>query len=129
MALDQIVDRLKDLFKVADVRYSFGDPLEVGGRTVIPVGRVGVRAGFGGAKGKGPTAGDSPSPEGDAGGGCGVAGVRPVAVLEVVDDELRVTTIIDHTRIAILKLVFLAWCVFWGARVILRLLKRSAKRR
>ena len=126
MALDQVVDRPKDLFNVADVRYSFGDPLEIEGRTVIPVGCVGIGAGFGGAQGKVPAgSGDGPATEGDAGGGGGCAKVRPVAVVEVVSGEVRVTPIVDHTRLAVLKIAFAAWCVFWAARLLLKLFKRK----
>ena len=77
--LESIVERLQ---RSANVRSVFGEPIERGEKTVVPVARVAF--GFGGGYGRGGDAGD---PEGQGGGGGGGATATPLGALEIADGE------------------------------------------
>jgi uncharacterized spore protein YtfJ len=74
------------LGSTAHVRTVFGDPIECGGKTIVPVARVSYGLG-GGAGPSGPSEGED---EGDGGGGAG-GGVcaAPAGVVEVTRDRTR----------------------------------------
>ena len=95
----------------------FGPPQEVAGKTVIPIAQVGY--GFGLGFGEGERAGEGKEKgEKDSGaGGGGGASVRPLAVLEVGPEGLRLLPVIDHTRVIIAGILFAAWAFFWGSRM------------
>jgi hypothetical protein len=78
--IDALWNGIDELSENASVRRVFGDPIEVEGRTVIPVARIGY--GFGGGFGSGPDTGEE---SGEGGGGGGGAGATPVGVLEVTE--------------------------------------------
>ena len=70
-----------------------GDPIDVQGRTVIPLVSLGFGFGAGGGtgSGSGPTKGDqAPHGEGTGGGTGGGGGVRPVGVIVIDKDGVRV---------------------------------------
>ncbi|MHB9288239.1 spore germination protein GerW family protein [Halobacteriales archaeon Cl-PHB] len=79
-------DLLGSLQDSANARAVFGDPVERGGRTVIPVARYGF--GFGGGSGTEPGEEDDEA----AGSGVGMGGglmARPVGALEITDHDTR----------------------------------------
>ena len=88
------VNRLLDttvgeLEKILTTRTVVGDPIEVGGHTIIPLVSVGF--GFGGGGGEG---GPGGSEAGGTGGGTGGGGgVKPVGVIVIDDDGVRVEPI------------------------------------
>ncbi len=115
----ELMDRL---LEVAEPRAVFSQPVESNGYTVITASEVSANAGygFGLAFGEG-----SPEGEGDekkaasaskgAGGGAGGGGAgggasfgRPVAVVSIGPDGVRVTPVVDATKIA------LAWITVLG---------------
>jgi len=68
----------------------YGEPVTVGERTVIPVGRVRARGGMGfgaspGSESEGP-AGSSGSGPGSGGGGAGLLNASPLGYIEITDD-------------------------------------------
>jgi uncharacterized spore protein YtfJ len=117
--LDKLIDQIGDVPGKATVRTVFGDPVEVHGRTIIPVAKV--RFGFGMGIGRGKRKDgekqndDHPRAEEGGGGGGGMS-IRPLAVLEITDRETKVTPIIDVTRVALAGIAFAAWAVFWISR-------------
>ena len=88
------VNRLLDttvgeLEKILTTRTVVGDPIEVDGHTIIPLISVGF--GFGGGGG---TGGPGDSEAGGTGGGTGGGGgVKPVGVIVIDDDGVRVEPI------------------------------------
>jgi uncharacterized spore protein YtfJ len=110
--VNELVDRVKGSAKVEVV---FGEPREIGEKTIIPVAAVAY--GFGGAAGSG--TGERPGPDGasragvgsGSGGGGGVR-VHPVGVLEVTAEETRIVPVLDWTRIITTGLTFLGiWMI------------------
>lgn len=81
--IESIIERLR---RSANVRSVFGDPIERGDRTVVPVARVGYV--FGGGYGRGESS-DGTGAGGQGGGGGGGAAARPVGALEITDEGTR----------------------------------------
>jgi uncharacterized spore protein YtfJ len=79
---DRLIERLAELIGAkAGVRAVFGEPVQQGGVTVIPVARV--RWGFGGGGGRSEAAPDGPAL--GSGGGGGVA-ADPIGYVEIGSD-------------------------------------------
>ena len=122
MALEkvfEVVDKLRD---TASADAAFGEPREVEGRVLIPVASVftGLGAGFGrgtpedeGESEAQEGAGEADASEGEGGGAGGGAGSRPVAVIEVTEDETIVRPIVDETKVALAGVALGGWVIFW----------------
>jgi uncharacterized spore protein YtfJ len=116
MSVSQIESIVERLQHSATVRSVFGDPIERGDRTVVPVARVGF--GFGGGYGSG---GDEESEQsGQGGGGGGGATATPVGALEITDGDTRFVRFEERRRSLGLLVLGLVVGVLLG--------KRSAKR-
>ncbi len=102
----------------------FGEPREIGDKTIIPVAAVayGFGAGAGGGSGERPGH-DGVEAIGSGGGGGGGGGVRvqPIGVLEVTAEETRLVPILDWTRIITTGLTF------FGLWMLLRALRGRRK--
>jgi uncharacterized spore protein YtfJ len=79
----------------ASVRNVYGDPVELHGRTVIPVARIGYGFGAGGRASGGKGGGSEP---GASGGGAGLS-ARPVGVLEIAAGRTRFIPFVDPARL------------------------------
>ena len=112
--VNELVERIKGSAKVEVV---YGEPREIGEKTIIPVAVVayGFGAGAGGG-GAGP-GGDGAIGSGGGGGGGGGVRVHPVGVLEVTADETRLVPILDWTRIITTGLTFFGlWMIVRALR-------------
>jgi uncharacterized spore protein YtfJ len=118
--LEQLIGRVGEIQEKAAVKTVFGDPLHVDGRTVIPVARI--RYGFGLGMGHG----GKQDTSGEGGGGGGGMTARPVALIEITGDDVKVKPIPDVTRLALMGMAVVAWNVFWIAATIRALAKRRA---
>jgi uncharacterized spore protein YtfJ len=76
--LEKLVDRVGGK---ASVQAVFGEPLQRGAKTVVPVAKV--RWGFGGGTGTGPMDGSSGAPTGSGSGGGGGVTAEPIGYLEI----------------------------------------------
>lgn len=84
---------MDEIEKLLSSKRVVGDPIEVQGRVVIPLVSLGFGFGAGGGTGKGtgPARGDrAPAGEGTGGGTGGGGGVRPVGVIVIEKDAVRV---------------------------------------
>jgi uncharacterized spore protein YtfJ len=120
-AVEDLVGKVSQVHERASVKTVFGDPIQIEGRTVIPVAKVGY--GFGVGMGRG---GLEKEGSGEGGGGGGGLSVRPVAVLEVKDDAVRVKPIPDVTRLAMAGMALAAWSVFWITMTIRAAMRKRA---
>jgi uncharacterized spore protein YtfJ len=100
---------LEEIERVLTTRTVVGDPITVEGRTLIPLISVGFGFGAGGGSGKGET---KQKGEGEGGGTGGGAWVRPIAIIVMDKDGVRVepirrglSTTIDKISEAIPKVV------------------------
>jgi uncharacterized spore protein YtfJ len=85
----------------ASVRNVYGDPVNVGGRTIIPITRVSYGFGAGGGAGESEESG---SERGGSGGGAGLS-ARPVGALEITEAGTRFIPFIDPARLGIALMV------------------------
>ena len=81
----------------ASARNVYGDPVSVGGRTVIPIARVSYGFGAGGGASESEEVG---SERGGSGGGAGL-NARPIGALEITEAETRFIPFIDPGRLGI----------------------------
>ena len=85
----------------ASVRNVYGDPVDVGGRTVIPIPRVSY--GFGAGGGVRGSA-EAVSERDGSGGGAGMS-ARPVGALEITEAGTRFIPFVDPARLGIALIV------------------------
>ena len=114
MTIEQLLRQIEATSSSAHVRAVFGEPVSVGERTLIPVARVRGMAGMGFGEGKEEEGEERESGQGAGGGG--LFSARPVAVVELTSDRVRVIPVVDLTRIVLLSMVVSAWSIFWCAR-------------
>lgn len=94
------------------VEAAFGQPIQVGENTLIPVADVSYGFGYG--------AGQAPGEEQGATGKGGGAGgrVRPMGYIKVSPDGVVFEPAVDVSRLGMAGIVMTAWCVFWLAKAI-----------
>ncbi len=110
-----LLERIKGSAKVEVV---YGEPREIGEKTVIPIAAVAYGFGAGAGAGSGGPGGDGASGgSGSGGGGGGGVRVQPVGVLEVTADETRLVPVLDWTRIITTGLTFFGiWMIVRALR-------------
>ena len=113
MAVDNMIKDIADhLTEASSVDAVFGEPKQIGEKTLIPIATVAIGFAAGGGEGKNADSGEEPAQEGSGGGGGGVGRAKPLAVLEVTETETRLIPIIDTTRVILASLT-LAGTVIW----------------
>jgi uncharacterized spore protein YtfJ len=117
---EEMVRRIGTIQDEVGANVCFGTPVERDGHTIIPVARVsfGYGMGFGGGSGgKQDTSSFDAMPaeggEGGGGGGGGGGSSTPVAIIEMTQGEVKVTSIEDTTRIALSGMFLAGWAAFW----------------
>jgi uncharacterized spore protein YtfJ len=113
----ELLDRLIDALGGA-TRAVFGEPVERGGVTVIPL--AAARMAFGGGAGKG--ADNAGFRGGDGGGGGGLASVRPVGYITIRDGEATYTRL--GSPWAALAVPAAVGATFIAYRAVVRLTRR-----
>ncbi len=118
LAGQRIVNELAERIKgSAKVEVIYGEPREIGEKTIIPVAVVAYGFGAGAGGGSGPGGDGATGSGGGGGGGGGGVRVHPVGVLEVTADETRLVPILDWTRIITTGLTFFGlWMIVRALR-------------
>jgi uncharacterized spore protein YtfJ len=110
----ELLDRIKASAKVEVV---YGEPREIGEKTIIPVAVVAYGFGAGEGSGTRDTAGGNGLSGTGSGGGGGGVRVQPVGVLEVTPEDTRLVPILDWTRIITTGIIsFGIWMVIRALR-------------
>jgi uncharacterized spore protein YtfJ len=120
--IDELFTRLDELQKSASVNAVFGQPVQMGEKTIIPI--ASVRYGFGLGFGDQ----EDPSSEANSGGG-GAAGAiaKPLGLAEITPESTRVETVVDEQRVIQAGILLGAWSVFWIGNALIRILGRSRR--
>jgi uncharacterized spore protein YtfJ len=120
---DQMTPLLERITSAAQPNAAYSQPLERGAYTVITASEVLAAGGFGMGAGSGPVQdGEGTAAGGSGGGGGGMSQARPVAVIAIGPDGVKVEPVVDVTKIA------LAGITAWGTMaVILVKLFRGAR--
>ncbi len=124
--IERLFDTIEEVQQTAHVSAVFGKPVQVGERTVIPVAKVKYGFGLGFGKRGVDTGEEGTEAEGASGGGGIVA--RPIAVIEVTPDRVRVEPVLDEGRIALAGIFAGLWAIFWSARTLQALFGRRASK-
>ncbi|MGQ9675486.1 MAG: spore germination protein GerW family protein [Chloroflexota bacterium] len=112
------VSKMMDgLMQASNVNAAFGEPRQVGDRTIIPVARVGAGGGFGLGAGQGEVVGGRAAGGTGAGGGGGSM-ANPVAVVVVTTEDVRVQPVVDATQIALAAMAAFAFNFYWIIRLL-----------
>jgi uncharacterized spore protein YtfJ len=117
--LEDIFQAVEELRDKASVNAVFGEPVQVGDRTIIPV--ADIKYGFGMGYGEGPARSDEAEEDSTSGQGGGAGGgiaARPVAVLEITDEGVTVKSVMDEGRLAIAGIFAGIWSIFWTAKTL-----------
>jgi len=119
--ISAFVDRLAErIGGRANAKAVFGEPVERGGVTVIPVAKV--RYCFGGGAGSGGKEDEDASDEGQGAGGGGMVSASPLGFIELRDGQAEFKQVTDVVAIwpLVLASAVSAWVVLRGLRALLR---------
>ncbi len=106
-AIDAVENTLAQFLDTANVNRVYGAPIRRGDVTIIPAAELLVGLGFGAGAGSGTSPeqeGDGTGVSGGSGGGGGGGGrtlSRPVAVVIISPDGVRVEPVVDTTKVAL----------------------------
>ena len=118
-SVEQVLGQLANSARVDAV---FGQPVERAGTIIIPCAEIAVGLGMG--TGSGPMD-EHGRPTGSGGGGGGGSRGRPIAVIVMSNDGVRVEPVLDLTRIVLATFTTGAFMLVWLGR--LARLGRSGK--
>lgn len=121
----QGLEVLEKLLDVAQPEAVYGDPITAGDRTVITASETWAAMGFGFGVGTGPqaqmaqetprTEGQQEEGVGGGGGGGGGSGSRPVAVINISPEGVRIDPVLDMSKLGIAALGALGgMLMMWG---------------
>ncbi len=112
-------ESIEQLFEKLRVDAVFGQPIQEGDVTIIPVAEVGV--GFGYGSGRSPATeeegGKADSGKGEGGGGGG-GKATPRGYIKITSDGVDFKSILDEGRVALAGIAMSAWAIFWIAKTI-----------
>ena len=113
--LEMVQNTMEEVLAAADVRAVYGEPIQHGDTTIIPTAEIlsGLAFGVGSGGGTGTDQNNSQPWQGSGGGGGGGGRVlsRPVAVVVVSPEGVRVEPVIDITKIVLAGLTALGFMV------------------
>ncbi len=123
-SVESIRETMEQFFDTAGVERVYGEPLEYGETIVIPSAEVLTVMGFGVGSGGGQSDVDESQSVGSGGGGGGGGRTlsRPVAVIVVSPDGVRVEPVVDPTKIALAAITASGFML----ATMLRMLRRGA---
>jgi len=110
---ERLLDRLAEITKVDAV---FGLPIEREGATLITCSELGI--GLGGGVGTAKPTDSSKQPEGEGVGGAAVARGRPVAVIVMTHDGVKVKPIVNVTRMALTQVAMMGFVFLLTSRLL-----------
>lgn len=130
--LEAVMSRADRLLDVARPEAVFAEPVTAGGRTVITASEVLIATGFGGGGGSSPVTNPDGEPDREAplnmGMGAGIGGFaqsRPVAVIVIDQEGVRVEPVVDATKLGLAALTVFGSMFFFFGRLIRRARRRA----
>lgn len=108
MSLNRVFELIEETREMANWKAAFGEPRQVGDKTIIPVAQVTYGFGLGFGQGAPPAQAEGasePAAQGEGGGGGGGASSRPLGAIVVTGDEVLFESIQDEGKIALAGLV------------------------
>ena len=112
--VDEMLDRM-------NTKAVFGEPMQQGDTTLIPVASVfyGFGSGQGWGRGKDESApADAPMGEGGGAGGGGGGMARPLGFIRIGQDGAKWEPTMDMTRVSVGGMLLAGWIVFWVMKML-----------
>lgn len=109
---DRAAKPVEDLLRRLGPKAVFGEPVQAGEVTVIPVAEVRLGFGFGFGSGRTTRSQASESEEGSGGGSGGAGKVVPRGYIRMAPEGTRFEPIIDPMRMAMMAFAFSGWLAF-----------------
>lgn len=108
---------LGKIFDAARVSAVYGQPVERGETTIIPCSEIVVGMGMGGGMGTAPAEKTGETSGGEGIGGGGGARGRPVAIVVVTKEGVRIEPVVDVTKVALAGATTAAFVFLWLVRM------------
>ncbi len=96
---------IDEIERILNSRSVVGEPMEIDGKTVVPLVSLGFGFGAGGATGKAPKSKSQDDVEGLGGGTGGGGGIKPVGIIVVDEQGVRFDPVKGNTTSVIEKVV------------------------
>ncbi len=110
MDLNQLFETVEKTRQAAHWRSAFGEPQQIGDKTIIPVAQIGYGYGLGFGSG---TSDDEEEPvTGEGGGGGGGVSAKPLGAIVVTPEEVYFRETADSTKIAVIAILVGGWIAY-----------------
>lgn len=120
-SLNKVNEQIEEMLGRMDSKAVFGEPVQQGDMTLIPVASVAYGFGSGQGWGRGKdedAAEDAPMGEGGGAGGGGGGMARPLGYIKIDADGAKWEPTMDMTRISVAGMLLSGWVVFWVMKMI-----------
>ncbi|HSR34348.1 MAG TPA: spore germination protein GerW family protein [Anaerolineae bacterium] len=119
MSVNRLFDTVEAARETAHWQAAFGEPQEIGDRTIIPVAQVGYGFGLGFGSGTGSVEkeGDPPS-TGEGGGTGGCASAKPLGAIVVTPEQVYFEEIQDEGKVALFGVAMVAFSIYQVAKTL-----------
>jgi uncharacterized spore protein YtfJ len=124
--------QVDELIRRMNAKAVFGEPIQQGGTTLIPV--ASITYGFGSGQGWGRSPKREGAPEGEAGtgqdegagaGGGGGGMARPLGYIRIDENGAKYEPTMNMTLVSIGGMLMVAWNVFW----VMKMIRETAKQK
>ena len=115
---------IEQLFEKLKVDAVFGQPIQEGDVTIIPVAEVGVGFGFGSGQSPATEEQEDEAESGTSGGGGGGGKATPRGFIKITPDGVFFESTLDEGRVALAGIAMSAWAIFWIAATIRAFVKK-----
>ena len=123
MDLNQLFDTVEKTRQAARWQAAFGEPQQVGDKTIIPVAQIGYGYGLGFGSG---TSEDEDEPvTGEGGGGGGGVSAKPLGAIVVTPEKVYFHETVDSTKIAVTAILVGGWIAYQIVKTLREVLGRA----
>lgn len=120
-AVGKVNSQVDEMLGRMNTKAVFGEPIQQGDTTLIPVASVfyGFASGQGWGRGKDENApADAPMGEGGGAGGGGGGVARPLGFVRIGQDGAKWEPTMDMTRVSVGGMLLAGWIVFWVMKML-----------
>ena len=115
---------IEQLFEKLRVDAVFGQPVQEGDVTIIPVADVGVGFGFGSGRSPATAEEGEEADRGKSEGGGAGGKATPRGYIKITPDGVDFVSTLDEGRVALAGIAMVAWAIFWIAMTIRAFVKK-----
>jgi uncharacterized spore protein YtfJ len=128
--INQTVEPIREMLERLNVNAVFGQPIQEGDTTIIPVAEIRALLGYGCGFGVNPSGKEGVGANEGGGGGGGARGrAMPRGYVRITPEGVTFEPITDQTRIPLAGIALSAWTVFWVSKTIRSVISLFAKKK